>query len=163
MIHYNIILHFRHKVNLFGSLRSTKNSDFFIGVLFIYAKILLFPSPGPRRYGTFSKDGFPPSGAQPPLVGSKKQTPLQKQKIPRRACALRGNIFLSFFKNLVQLRYQERIETTVGLVQVNLGDNLHRRVHAQNRYADVDGVDIQLGDEFCNGAAAALVNFAQLA
>ena len=36
-------------------------------------------------------------------------------------------------------------------------------MHAQNRYADVDGVDIQLGDEFCNGAAAALVNFAQLA
>ena len=51
----------------------------------------------------------------------------------------------------------------MGLVQVNLGDNLHWSMHAQNRYADVDGVNIQLCDEFCNGAAAALVNFAQFA
>ena len=36
-------------------------------------------------------------------------------------------------------------------------------MHAQYRYADVDGVNIQLGDEFRNGAAAALVNLAQFA
>ena len=40
MIHYNIILYFVLKVNLLPVAGLKKNSDFLIGVLFIYAKFL---------------------------------------------------------------------------------------------------------------------------
>ena len=44
-------------------------------------------------------------------------------------------------------------------VQVNLGDDFHWSMHAQNWNTDIDGVNIQLSDVFSNSAAAALVNF----
>ena len=64
---------------------------------------------------------------------------------------------------LVHFCSEELIEATMGFVQVNLGDDFHWCVHTQNRNTDVDGVNIQCRDEFSNCAAAALVNFTQLA
>ena len=64
-----------------------------------------------------------------------------------------------FFVKLVHLSNKELIETTMCFIQVNLGDDFHWSMHAQNWNTDIDGVNVQLSDVFSNSAAAALVNF----
>lgn len=52
---------------------------------------------------------------------------------------------------------------TIGHVDIGLGDDLERGVHGKHRNAQIDGIDIVLGDIHGNGAAAALIYLAQLA
>ena len=48
-------------------------------------------------------------------------------------------------------------------VDVRLGDDLEGRVHTQHRYAEVDHVDVHVGNVFGDGTAAADIDLAQLA
>ena len=61
------------------------------------------------------------------------------------------------------LLVEERLEALVGHVDIELGDNLKRCVHGEHRHTDVEHVDIEVRDELCDRAAAALIDLAELA
>ena len=55
----------------------------------------------------------------------------------------------------LQFSFQEFVECTVSHVNVSFSNNFDWCMHGQNWNTDIDGVNVQCGYEFSNGAAAA--------
>ena len=89
--------------------------------------------------------------------GDKFCNPLNQTKL---YCLKNIQLLFSPFRFL-QSALIGRKNSFIGHITIELGDHFKRGMHTQNRYAGIDGIDIPVCHEFCNGSAASLIDFAE--